>query len=190
MGVNTYFVKKGDTLSGIAERYGVSVDDLVKWNDIKDPNVIWADQKIKLYDPSSKGSGSGTGIKTDTGSTTPTFKPSAEYDKAVADLNALQKPEGVDPSYWATLQEAMNKILNREDFSYDLNGDALYQQYKDRYIQQGKMAMQDTMGQAAALTGGYGNSYASTAGNQAYQGYLQGLNDVIPELQQIAYDRY
>ncbi len=84
----------------------------------------------------------------------------------------------------------LDKILNREDFSYDLNGDALYQQYKDKYIQQGKMAMQDTMGQAAAMTGGYGNSYATTAGNQAYQASLQNLNDIVPELYQMAYDKY
>lgn len=84
----------------------------------------------------------------------------------------------------------IDKIFNREKFSYDLNGDALYQQYKDKYIQQGKMAMQDTMGQAAAMTGGYGNSYAATVGNQAYQAQLQNLNDVIPELYQLAYDKY
>ena len=90
----------------------------------------------------------------------------------------------------ATLDAIMDKILNREDFSYDLNGDALYQQYKDKYTQQGKMAMMDTMGQAAAMTGGYGNSYASTAGNQAYQAHLENLNDIVPELYQMAYDRY
>jgi hypothetical protein len=67
--------------------------------------------------------------------------------------------------------KAMNDILNRKAFSYDLNGDALYQQYKDMYMAQGKLAMQDTMGQAASMTGGYGNSYAASAGNQAYQGY-------------------
>lgn len=85
---------------------------------------------------------------------------------------------------------AKDAYLNRKAFSYDLNGDALYQQYKDNYIQQGKMAMQDAMGQAAAMTGGYGNSYAATVGNQAYQGYLQGLNDKVPELYQLAMQRY
>lgn len=93
-------------------------------------------------------------------------------------------------TYGESLKEALNKINNRDKFSYDLNGDALYQQYKNQYITQGKMAMQDTMGQAAALTGGYGNSYASTAGNQAYQGYLQNLNNIVPELYQLAYDKY
>ena len=86
--------------------------------------------------------------------------------------------------------DAANAIRNREKFSYDLNGDALYQQYKDKYIQQGKLAMMDTMGQAAALTGGYGSSYAATVGNQAYQAQLQNLNDIVPELYQLAYDRY
>ena len=90
----------------------------------------------------------------------------------------------------ASFKAIMDKILNREKFSYDLNGDALYQQYKDKYIQQGKMAMQDTMGQAAAMTGGYGNSYASTAGNQAYQASLENLNDIVPELYQLALDKY
>jgi hypothetical protein len=50
--------------------------------------------------------------------------------------------------------------------------------------------MMDTMGQAAALTGGYGNSAAQMVGQQAYQNYLQGLTDKIPELYQIALDQY
>ena len=86
--------------------------------------------------------------------------------------------------------QAMDAILNRDKFSYDLNGDALYQQYKDNYITQGKQASMDVMGQAAAMTGGYGNSYAQTVGQQTYQGYLQGLNDKVPELYQMALDRY
>lgn len=85
---------------------------------------------------------------------------------------------------------ALDAITNRKKFSYDLNADALYQQYKDNYVTQGKQAMMDTMGQAAAMTGGFGNSYAATVGNQTYQGYLQGLNDIIPELHQLALDRY
>lgn len=86
--------------------------------------------------------------------------------------------------------ELLNSILNRKDFSYDFNADALYQQYKDKYIQQGKMAMADAIGQASAMTGGYGNSYAASVGNQAYQAQLNNLNDIIPELYQMAYNRY
>jgi hypothetical protein len=82
------------------------------------------------------------------------------------------------------------KNWNQNGFTYDVNADALYQQYKDKYIQQGRMAMADTIGQASAMTGGYGNSYAATVGNQAYQAHLDKLNDVIPELYQLAYDRH
>lgn len=92
--------------------------------------------------------------------------------------------------YSSQVDEALKKLLNRKDFTYDLNGDMLYQQYKDQYITQGKQAMMDTMGQAAALTGGYGNSYAQSVGQQTYQGYLQGLNDKIPELYQLALQKY
>lgn len=87
-------------------------------------------------------------------------------------------------------QSVIDQILNRDKFSYDLNGDSLYQQYKDRFTTQGKQASMDVMGQAAAMTGGYGNSYAATVGNQAYQGYLQQLNDVVPQLYQMALERY
>lgn len=101
-----------------------------------------------------------------------------------------QKPGEYQSQYQPQINEKLQQYLDREDFQYDINADALYRQYADRYIQQGKMAMMDTMGQAAAMTGGYGNSYAQTAGQQAYQGYLQGLNDIVPELQQQAWERY
>ena len=110
--------------------------------------------------------------------------------QAALQQQLANKPGEYQSQWQSSLDEAMKKILNREKFSYDLNGDALYQQYKDRYIQQGQMAMQDTMGQAAALTGGYGNSYAQGVGQQTYQGYLQGLNDKVPELYQLALDKY
>lgn len=138
---------------------------------------------------------------TQTPAQTETKAPSFEYQaytpsdtvtqaEALLQQQLAQKP-GAYTSPWQTqLDDAINKILNREKFSYDLNGDALYQQYKDQYTTQGKLAMMDTMGQAAAMTGGYGNSYAQTAGQQAYQGYLQQLNDKVPELYQLALDQY
>lgn len=110
-------------------------------------------------------------------------------------LSTLQQQLAAKPgAYQSTWQGQINgiidRIMNREDFSYDVNSDALYQQYKDQYSALGKLAMQDTMGQAAGLTGGYGSSYASTAGNQAYQSYLSQLNDVVPELYGMARDQY
>lgn len=86
--------------------------------------------------------------------------------------------------------EALDRYLNREEFQYDMNADALYRQYADKYRDMGQMAMRDTMGQASALTGGYGSSYAQSVGQQAYNQYLKELGDVVPELYRLAYDRY
>lgn len=41
-----YIVQAGDTLSEIAEALGVKLADLVKWNDIQDPDFIVAGQKL------------------------------------------------------------------------------------------------------------------------------------------------
>lgn len=105
-------------------------------------------------------------------------------------LNSLQAPTWNGFSKQSDWDNVLNQITNMKDFSYDVNGDALYQQYKDQYTTQGKMAMMDTMGQAAALTGGYGNSYAQSVGQQTYQGYLQQLTDKVPELYQLALSKY
>ena len=108
----------------------------------------------------------------------------------LAQLEAQKPGDWTGGQYGQQMQEALDAIRNRKKFSYDLNGDALYQQYKDKYVQQGKQAMQDTMGQAAALTGGYGSTYGQAVGQQQYDAYLQNLNDVVPELYQLALSRY
>ena len=113
------------------------------------------------------------------------------YMQAVAALKAASENL---PTYAGTydqqLQDIYNKIMNKEDFSYDVNNDALYQQYANQYTTLGKLASMDVMGQAAAMNGGYGSSYAQSVGQQTYQGYLQQLNDVVPELYQLAYGQY
>ena len=100
------------------------------------------------------------------------------------------KPAEYTSKWQPQIDSTVNDILNRKDFQYDVNADALYNQYKDRYTTLGQQAMMDTMGQAAKLTGGYGNSNAQIAGQQAYQSYLHGLTDKIPELASMAFDRY
>lgn len=46
--VQTYTVKSGDTLSGIAEKYGTTYQRLANINGIKDPNLIYPGQTIKI----------------------------------------------------------------------------------------------------------------------------------------------
>ena len=124
------------------------------------------------------------------------YKDYQESDRVKKLAERLAQLESQKPGDWTggqygqQMQEALDAIRKRKKFSYDLNGDALYQQYKDKYVQQGKQAMQDTMGQAAALTGGYGSTYGQAVGQQQYDAYLQNLNDVVPELYQLALSRY
>lgn len=100
------------------------------------------------------------------------------------------KPGAYTSKYTDQLESILNQIQNRDPFVYDASADPLYNIYKDLYIQNGRRAMMDTIGNAAALTGGYGNSYAQSAGQQMYNQYMEALNARVPELQQQAYQRY
>lgn len=102
----------------------------------------------------------------------------------------LSKPGEYQSQYGDTINSLLDKVVNRKPFSYDFNADQLYQQYKNNYMQQGNQAMMNTMANAATLTGGYGNSYATAAGAQANQQYLNQLNNIIPELYAAAMDKY
>ena len=120
------------------------------------------------------------------------YEQSEEVKKA---REALSQQESARPgaysSQWQSrLESTLDQILNRKEFRYDMNADALYNQYRDQYLRQGRLAMEDTLGQAAALTGGYGSSYAQQVGQQTYQGYLAGLNDKLPELYRLALSKY
>lgn len=110
------------------------------------------------------------------------------YNRLQDTLN--NKPDAFSSSYTDKLNNLYDQIMNRDKFSYNFNADPMYRMYRDQYINQGKSAMQDTMGQAAALTGGYGSSYSQTAGQQTYQNYLTQLNNMIPELRDQAYEEW
>lgn len=120
------------------------------------------------------------------------YTPGSTVQQAQAYLNQVQsRRPGEYQSQWdGELTELYNRIANRKPFSYDIGTDPVYQQYREQYQRQGRLAMQDTMGQAAALTGGYGSTYGEQVGQQAYNAYLQNLNDVVPDLYNAAYKRY
>ena len=115
----------------------------------------------------------------------------SSYDKAMETLQAATKQApSFSSDYDETISNLYQRISSREPFTYDYSTDPLYNQYKEQYVQGGQMAMRDTMGQAAALTGGYGSSYGQAVGQQQYDAYLQRLNDVMPDLYRTAYDQY
>lgn len=92
--------------------------------------------------------------------------------------------------YQTQIDDLLSGILNREEFSYNYLDDPLYQQLRDSYTREGNRAMLDTMGQAAARTGGYLSTAGQVAAQQANNYYMSQLGDKIPELQQLAYQMY
>ena len=114
-----------------------------------------------------------------------------EAAKTAYDNAAGAMPGAYQSSWQAQIDSVLNGILNRERFSYNQDADPMYQQYRNSYVTQGRNAMRDTMGQAAALTGGYGSSYAQAAGQQAYQNHLQQLASTVqPQLYNMALNAY
>lgn len=120
------------------------------------------------------------------------YQPSEDVAAARAyrDSVAAMQPEDYTSGFEARLQELYDQIAGREAFSYDPEEDEMYKRYARLYAAQGAAAMEDTMGQAAALTGGYGSSYAQAVGQQAYDRYLGELASLVPELRQAALAEY
>lgn len=118
----------------------------------------------------------------------------SQLSSAQSRLDALYRGNNLTQQFRYDKQRqydrALNNITTRKAFKYDLSEDQLFQQAKEQYQAMGKTAMQDTMGQASAMTGGYGNSYATTAGNQAYQAYLTELNNSIGDYYAMALSAY
>lgn len=264
----SYTVKKGDTLSAIAKKYGTTYQQIAKDNGISNPNKIYAGQTLTIGGNTTNNTtknnksttttnnvksaaqkavtsganaalGSVSGVpkgvsqtewndyknSTFNGSNTlnsyqkesdKTYNNMNEvlsqtdfYDKALLD-KATQKFE-VSEAYnqamdllngktqefmdgktkWTDqYEEAMNKYLNREDFEYDVDKDPLFQQALASAMNSGKSAMQDTIGQASALTGGYGSTYATSAGNQAYNAFIEDAYNNLPEYYNMALQAY
>lgn len=100
-------------------------------------------------------------------------------------MNNGGKTEFTDKYY-----AAMDKYLDREDFVYDVDNDPLFQQALASAMNSGQTAMQDTIGQASALTGGYGSTYATSAGNQAYNAFIEDAYNNLPQYYQMALSAY
>ncbi len=130
----------------------------------------------------------GTNNNTATGG----YKPSGQLTEAqkYAQAVQMQKPGEYQSAYTPQLQAQFDAIMNRQPFQYDIGSDALFQQMSDMYSQQARRGMQDTMGQATALTGGYGNSYAQGVGQAAYGQQMQQLAALAPEYMNNAYSRW
>lgn len=110
--------------------------------------------------------------------------------QATAQGTPYAAPQAFSYPYKAEIDSLIQQVLERPKFNYDIGNDPSYMALREQYQAGGNLAMRDAMGNAAALSGGYGNTYANTVGNQMYQQYLGKLNEQVPELYQRALDSY
>lgn len=86
--------------------------------------------------------------------------------------------------------DQMLDALLGEEFDYDPASDKLYAAYRQQYERQADLAAANALGTAAALTGGQASTAAVAAAQQAGGYYRAMLAGKLPELAQLAYERY
>ena len=152
-GTNLQKGAQGDTVRKIQtalneKGYNLTVDGI--WGDKTDAAVRDFQGKNSLTVDGIYGTNTHTALfgSANTPVSAPTIKPAPTaptYDTTSWDdtqkgkdslgayNDALDKVNNYGPFQYGNMEQynaVMDKILNREDFTYDFNGDALYQQYK------------------------------------------------------------
>ena len=207
-------INYGDTLSGIAAENNTTVNELMKLNpNITNPNLIRAGEYINLPGdaaqtvPSSAGSTNLAGANAQNGTSLMKSPWGGVSDQTYTNLNKnvtdytpyqeatqslQQQAEALhgDRTYTSDLASIVDQIKNREKFSYDFSQDPMFMNMLASSMAQGKTAMKDSIAQSSALTGGYGNTWAQTAGQQAYNQYIQSAYENLPAYYQLALDAY
>lgn len=91
---------------------------------------------------------------------------------------------GAPPTFNSSYLDQLNALtrqltsMNYEDWTKG----SQYQSLADRYGNNGRMSMQDVLGQVAARTGGLASSYATTAAQQQYNQYMAQLEEVARQM--------
>lgn len=128
-----------------------------------------------------------------TANNAPTYNESGKTKSAYNQWTSYEKNNkpGEYVGTWAdVLNQRVTNYINQDPYSYKSQNDASYQAAKDQYTKTGQQAMKDTMAQASALTGGYGNTYAQSVGQQQYNAQMDNLSQKAIEYEQQAYNRY
>ena len=174
--------------------YSKGADDFEE--NFKDNQKWWSESPEEAHSAQEKNVGA---LDKETGGKS-TYTPSTGVwnlsDGRKSDANGISGNSYLSPYFdrkktegYKRSQEAREKYFDNE-FSYDPEKDELYRQYKERYIEGGQNAADDAIARSAMRTGGMASSYATTAGALAYQDYMKGLNDKIPELSELAYQKW
>lgn len=173
-----------DILAGVDEKVGSVASNL--------PGITTAGAAIKSH-YNSKGYAEDKAAADSQLKSLEASKPGdfAESDALSAERNNLSQiekqwaekyPDGYQGKYDDKISELIDRLSQNEKFSYDFATDPVFNSIKDQYQRNAMLGMREAMGAAAGLTGGYGNSNAQMAGQQAYQQSISEMTDIIPEL--------
>lgn len=183
--------KTQNAVKSYQKNNGLSVDGIVgnnTWASLSGSSVKSSSNSENQAIPTSNT----TSLKQPVEKNRPTYQKSDSLVSAEKTLAEWEqnKPSDYNSKYSEEIERVLDSILNREKFNYNLNADPLYNQYKEQYVNNGKKTMLDTVADLSALTGGYANSYAVSAGNQSYNNYLNNLNEIALDLYDRAYSAY
>ena len=137
-----------------------------------------ANQLRKNYGSYGVGSGSNQTYASSYGS---------QIDKALEDIGSYGPFEYSRAGDYKGL---LDRLINREAFSYDPGKDPIFSSYKKAYNREGDRAAANALAQSSATTGGRASSYANVAAQQAGNYYAAKLADMIPELRNQALTEY
>lgn len=101
-----------------------------------------------------------------------------------------KKPGDYTSQYKDKINGVMGQLDGMKEFSYDPTQDAAYEQYKNSYTRQAKLANENAQANASAISGGYGSSYGTQAGQSAYQNAMAGLSNATNGLYSQALNQY
>lgn len=156
--------------TGEGQQYGLAPGHVNNYNVVEDVNLLLS----QLGFPTNAGVAEMAQNKNVLPDAVPTWTAPGPYQSKYSDnIDAL-----------------LLALQNRPAFSYDPEDDPSYQSYKKMYTAEGKNAFNDQIANLTALTGGRLNSYATAAASQAQNAYAQQLSNIIPTLENAAYNRY
>lgn len=113
-----------------------------------------------------------------------------KYNKTTDAAKAvLDKGVGYKNKYDKKITSLLDRAENGK-MQYSVTDDPAYKALQNTYINQGRTAMQNAVGEAVAATGGYGSTAAAAAGQAAYNQSLTELNGHVAGLYDAAAARF
>ncbi len=210
----SYTVKRGDTLSRIAIDFGVTINDLVAWNELKNPSDIKVDQVLWVASPDANGvkvtpisSNSGIEVRNLNPINPATHKNSPKGEKRAyseANLAELQKSDisvnaPPTPKTEATTSKPSEKtsiaLQESIDWIWPTNGKviATFDDAKNKGIDIGGKLGQDIVAVASGkviyevgAVRGYGNMLVITHANNYLSVYAHNKTNLVKKGQTVS----